>query len=259
LAQDHGDDGPVDLSWIARLDRALASSFRMAVRDFREGRTSDPATRWTDLTAGLLDGLRLTLMPTADTDTPHLPFVETHGIRASAYTVARSGMGGGPTVDVLLQIWFHTEKATGGYGVPLIFCVIPHDGPMPDLDWSEMRGACEHLAKATPAGRLVVVGRDGDFGWPGFTGHVLRNPVIALAAQDLAATRRPPLSLRGRQLDAFCHDLASGWIGDPALSGRHPSRLLDDMLAVCHVRQILRIVVQTDGGAEVWRPVPLPF
>jgi len=58
---------------------------------------------------------------------------------------------------------------------------------------------------------------------------------------DLVGIRTSPHPVSGRLQHHFCVDLASGWIGDPALSGRENLPVPDEILSnfnVGHVREI---------------------
>lgn len=246
-------DHHIDLLW-----RVFARAFRQAAEADRESRCADLAGHWVGQLSAFLNGQPLTRMPETDPATPPLPFLQSHHVSAEAYTVARGGMRGGPPVDVLLQIWFDTEDMLCGYGIPMLFHRINARGRMPETEWTELAGICRHVLMATPAGRLVFFGRDRDFSWT--RGEILDspNPIIANDMHSFAGTRLPPAPIRGRGLELFCRDLASGWAGDPALSGLTPSALLDDFLATCHVQHLLRVRIGRDRQDPLWRQSPLP-
>lgn len=169
-------------------------------------------------------------------------------------------MRGGPTIDLLIQVCFDTEDMICGYGTPLIFKVIPSHGRIPDHVWTELRETCAQVVQATPSGRIVFMAQDeedfqnvlrltwGDPAWlcvmdmPSFAGSVIA-----------------PKPLRGRGLPDFCLDLASGWTGDPALSGFPPSRMLDEVLTAFDVANVLQIRVEREDRSPIWKAAELPF
>lgn len=219
---------------------------------------ADFAGDWVDLVASALNDARLTATPAIDRHSPPLPFVETHHIRAEVFAVARSGMRGGPTIDVLLQLWFDTEELLVGYGIPLVFQRIARAGRIPDLLWSDLRETCRRVSLATPSGRLLFIAKGIGFDWWGDgTMYWYPNPIIAVDMHGFAGTRLPPAPANGRRLEEFCLDLASGWIGDPALSGRESSPVLDEVLSNFLVNHVLRITIARDSREGIWRPAPL--
>ena len=155
-----------DLS-IDNLQKAFSTAFTWVVERDRESGIDDFAGTWIDLLASALKDVRLTATPAIDADSPPLKFLQTHRIATEVFVAARSGMRGGPTIDVLLQVWFDTEEMFCGYGVPLIFRTIPHSGRMPDLMWSELQDVCRKVTLATPCARVVLVAQDRDFDWYG--------------------------------------------------------------------------------------------
>lgn len=124
--------------------------------------------------------------------------------------------------------------------------------------WSELQDVCRKVALATPCARVVLVAKDRDFDWYG-SGNCDKNPVIASDAHSIAGQRLPPVPVRGRRLDALCQDLASGWIGDPALSGMESSVILDEVMTNFQISHVLRIRVVNENPDDVWRPEPLPL
>lgn len=232
--------------YIYRLSDGLRSSFeRIAQRDRKE-LIDDLAEAWADYTAGILDDIRLIAPPQVDPKEPLLPFFAPHRIRAELFQVHRSGMRGGPRLDLIVQIWLDTEDMHGGFGVPLWLCRVPSWGRMPRPVWSELGEAARQLGLATPAGRIALFGDGADFDWgqPGMTFGV---PVVVANAHSFAALQAPPFPKSGLCYYHFCNDLASGWIGDPALSGRAKSPVLDEILRTFHVGYILRIRIARDA------------
>lgn len=230
---------------INRLGDALQTSFKWIAKRDRENAIDDIAEEWAEFTASALQDVRLMAPPIVDHTEPFLPFVETHKIRTDLFRVARSGMRGGPRLDVIFQVWFDTEDASGGFGVPLIMTKIPSHGRMPDLVWSDLREAAKKLNVATPSGRIVLFGKGPEFDWSG--GRISRYyPILVMNAHTFASLRSPPHPVSGRLHYHFCDDLASGWIGDPALSGRESSPVLDEILSNFHVGHVLRISILRD-------------
>lgn len=173
---------------IDNLQKAFGTAFTWVVERDRESGIDDFAGAWVDLLASALQDVRLTATPAIDADSPPLKFLQTHRIATEVFVAARSGMRGGPTIDVLLQVWFDTEEMFCGYGVPLIFRTIPHSGRMPDLMWSELQDVCRKVALATPCARVVLVAQDRDFDWYG-SGYWDKNPIIAADAHSIAGQR----------------------------------------------------------------------
>jgi hypothetical protein len=149
-------------------------------------------------------------------------------------------------LDLVFQVWLDTEDASGGFGVPLIMQKIPSAGRMPGLMWNDLREAAKKLNVATPSGRLVLVADGKDFDW-GETRISRFNPIIVMNAHTFASLRAPPHPVSGRLHYHFCNDLASGWIGDPTLSGRESSPVLDEILSNFNVGHVLRISISRDG------------
>jgi len=96
-----------DLS-IDNLQKAFSTAFTWVVERDRESGINDFAGAWVDLLASALQDVRLTATPAIDADSPPLKFLQTHRIATEVFVAARSGMRGGPTIDVLLQVWFVT-------------------------------------------------------------------------------------------------------------------------------------------------------
>lgn len=231
---------------INRLSGALKTSFEWIVKRDRENAVDDIAKAWAELTASALQDVRLMAPPIVDHTEPFLPFVEKHRIRTDLFRVAQSSLRGGPRLDVIFQVWFDTEDASGGVGVPLIMKKIPNHGRMPDLVWSDLREAAKKLNVATPSGRIVLFSEGSDFDW-GETRLLRYNPIIVMSAHTFASMHSPPHPVSGRLHYHFCDDLASGWIGDPALSGRESSPVLDEILTNFSVGHVLRISISRDG------------
>lgn len=232
-----------------RLGDGLRTAFQWVVERNRAGEVADLADAWAGIASGGLNGLRLMSPPRVDRMEPFLPFIKAHRIRAESFYVGRSGMGGGPPVDLLLQVWLDTEDGVGGFGVPMIIREIPSFGPMPEPLWLELHDTCRKLNVVSPATKLVMVAAEEDFDW-GEQAFERRHKVIIWNAHWFAGLHRPPRPAFGRTLESFCIDLASGWVGDPLLSGRPPSPVLDELLSNYHVGNLVRIRIEIDEGRE---------
>lgn len=86
---------------INRLSDALRTSLEWIVKRDRENAIDDIAEAWAELTASALQDVRLMAPPIVDHTEPFLPFIETHKIRTDLFRVARSGMRGGPRLDLI--------------------------------------------------------------------------------------------------------------------------------------------------------------
>lgn len=230
---------------INRLSDALRTSLEWIVKRDRENAIDDIAEAWAELTASALQDVRLMAPPIVDHTEPFLPSIKTHKIRTDLFRVARSGMRCGPRLDLIFQVWFDTEDACGGFGVPLLVQKIPSAGRMPELAYNDLQEAAKKLNVATPSGRIVLFGDGSDFDW-GETRISRYNPIIVMNAHTFASMLSPPHPVSGRLNHHFCDDLASGWIGDPALSGRENSPVLDEILSNFHVGHVLRISIARD-------------
>lgn len=230
---------------IRRLSDALQSSFDWIIRRDRKEALDDIGTTWAELIADTLKDVRLVAPPVVDYSEPFLPFIELHRIRTFLFDVAGGGMRGGPRLDVLFQVWFDTEDSAGGFGIPLLMRKIPASGRMPLDTWDELQEASRKLNVATPAGRIMLFGDGADFDW-GETRLTRYHPVIVMSTQSFASLRAPPHPVFGRSMEHFSYDLASGWIGDPAISSRTRSPVFDELLSNLHIGQILRISVERE-------------
>lgn len=244
--------------YIDSLHLAFKTAFQW-VRDRQEdGEVKDFAGDWADLVASALRDVRMTAIPGVDGQNPPLPFIVTHRVETELYHVARGGMAGGPTIDLLLQIWFDTEDMLCGYGIPLVFRTIPQSARMSDFMWHDLQDLCRLVTLATPSGRLIFLSDEGNFEWFKHSSWRSQRWMLVSDMHSIAGGRLPPRPARGRLFNDFCLDLASGWIGDPALSGLKPSKLLDDFQSTFSISHLLRIKIVREGG-ETWRPVQLPF
>ena len=89
---------------INRLSDALRTSLEWIVKRDREDAIDDLGEAWADLTASALQDVKLMAPPIVDHTEPFLPFIETHKIRTDLFRVARSGMRGGPWLDLIFQL-----------------------------------------------------------------------------------------------------------------------------------------------------------
>jgi len=231
--------------WIDQLGKSFLTGFQWISRRDAEAPVAELAIEWAELIASALNDVRLTAPPTVDDRQPFLPFIKTHRIGTELFHVAQSGMRGGPRLDLILQIWFDTEHASGGFGVPLLMQRVPRTGAMPEPMWHELRETAQKLNVATPSGRVVLLRRGVDLSSDRPSDYDA-HPVV-MNSFTLASTRSPPHPVYGRRLDQTCHDLASGWIGDPALSGRESSPVFDEILGNFHVGRVLRIAIRQEG------------
>ena len=227
---------------IACLADALHGSFAGILKQDRERQIDNFGIAWAEILDSALVDVRVIAPPLLDPDQFLLPFMEPHVVTSTLFHVAGGGMRGGPRLDLILQIWLDTEDATGGFGVPLVFEHIPATGPMPELTFQDLRRTAKMLNVATPSGRLMLISHDRRF-------QVNTPPLdpaqylLVIGAPMFATLRAPPRPVAGRQARTFFNDLASGWIGDPALAGRERSPVLDELLSVLHVERVLRIHV----------------
>ena len=245
--------------FIRRLDKALLAAFEWVADVHRERGVPDIASAWGDMLASSLNDARITDMPLVDDRQTLFPFVTEHRLNVTCFEVLRSGLGGGPTIDLLFQLWFDTEDVQVAWGVPLIFRRIPENGRLTDMEWLDLRDDCKHICKATGSGRIAFMADDRYFDWYNRHGEIAHQSILVMDAATMAGTRSPPIPIFGRSCETFCLDLASGWIGDPSLSARAPDSLLDDLLQTCHVRQILRIHVTEVHPSERFAPQKLPI
>lgn len=231
--------------WVDQLGKSLLTAFRWVSGRESQTPVTEFASEWAALIDSALNDVRLTAPPTVDDRQPFLSFIKTHRITTHLFQALRSGMLGGAPLDLILQIWFDTEHASGGFGVPMVMQQVPRSGAMPEPMWHELRQTAQKLNVATPAGRFVLLRRGVDPGSDSLFDHD-HHPVV-MSSFTLASTRSPPHPVYGRRLDQFCHDLASGWIGDPALSGRTDSPVFDELLSNFHVGPVLRIAIRQEG------------
>lgn len=219
------------------------TAFKWTLEAYRKDDSVDLTERFCGLVASALRDARLTVPPQRDITDPLMPFLEAHRIVAKDFMVGRSGAGGGPALDMLLQVRFDTEDAEWGFGVPLFLRAMPGFGAMPRFIWQDLRESCAWVNRLTPCARIVLFAEDEDFDF-GPRRILQRHPVIAIGAHEFSGLRAPPRAPAGRLLEHFSNDLACGWIGDPAPSGLQASQLLDALLRDMHVRHVLQLRVE---------------
>lgn len=227
--------------WVDQLGKSFLTAFQWISSRDSQIPVAEFASEWARLIASALNDVRLTAPPTVDDRQPFLPFIKKHRITTQLFQTLRSGMLGGPPLDLIVQIWFDTEHASGGFGVPLVMQQVPRSGAMPEPMWQELHQTAQKLNVATPSGRFVLLRRGVDLGSDSLFDDD-HHPVV-MSSFTLASTRSAPHPLYGRRLDQFCQDLASGWIGDPALSGRTDSPVFNEILSNFHVGSVLRISI----------------
>ena len=230
---------------IDRLGSSLTSSLQWLSKQDREGGVLNLAETWVNLIASGLQGARLNSPPHLDPSSPYLPFIETHRVRTDHFNVLGGGMRGGPTIDILFQIWFDTEEIVGGFGVPLVFRRIPSAGPRPAPIVEEIQDVARRLTVATPSARIVLFADQQDFDW-GPTRAMRHHPILVVNAHSFAALRRPPHPVLGHAYFHFTTDLVSGWIGDPVLSGREETPVLDEVMMTFSVHHVLRLRIERE-------------
>lgn len=235
-------DRDADNLALQRLGSAFNTAFQWVCKRYRAGEVDDFAREWAKLLASSLDEVELINQPRTDPAEPPLPFIRRHKLRTGFFDILRSGMAGGPQIDLLLQIDFKTESVVGGYGIPLIMQPVSHVGPISSPIWEELKEKCARLCTFTPCGRVVLIAEGGDFDWGPYS-FARYNPLLAVSACRVAHSNAPFQPLSGGLCDHFCNDLASGWIGDPSLSSSSQGWKTEDFLSFFMVGSILRIEI----------------
>jgi hypothetical protein len=227
------------------LSGAFRACFKRLAQHCREFPDGDAAGYWVNLIAAGLSELRLVWPPVVDQGQPILPFVDIHRLTTEVFRVGGGGLRGGPTVDVLLQIWFETESMNAAFGLPLLLRPIASNGPVSQLVWEELREAARDLNQFTPSGRILLIGHPDPFQWETMYGRVPTD-LYVLSTVMAAGMTTPPRGMSGRILEHFDYDLASGWIGDPALAGDASSSHMASFLSHFDVAHLLRIRIRKD-------------
>lgn len=234
---------PLDESALHHISDAMRWSMQKMAKQCREDAVEDLADYWVDLVASSLGRMPLLWPPMTTPGQLPLPFQAPHRIETEVYVVGAGGLLGGPTLDVLLQVWFETESMSASFGIPIMMRRVPSFGLIPREIWAELRETARRLNQITPSGRLLLVGHPDPFaGWPNTV--VRHTDAYALSTILAAGMIEPPRGLSGRMLEHFAYDLASGWIGDPALAGGDTSPELSAFLSIFDTARILRIRIR---------------
>lgn len=234
---------PLEDVALHHISGAMRVSLKRLVEKSQEDAIDDPADYWVDLVASALNGMPLLWPPMVDSGQSPLPFEAPHRIETEVYLVGSSGLLGGPTLDVLLQVWFETESMNAAFGIPLLMRRVPSFGPVPRAIWDERRETALRLNEITPCGRLLLLGHPDPFGAKPH--HVISEaPLYVLSTILAAGMTDPPRGLSGVILEHFAYDFASGWIGDPVLSGGRKSPELNAFLSYFDTARILRIRIR---------------
>lgn len=228
---------------LSRLGDGLATSFKWIAERHRLGQVDDLAEAWTSLTASAADGVRLEMYPGIDPGQLNFAFTHPHRIEAETYLVANGGLRGGPSVDLLFQLWIETDEIGIGVGFPLIFQNIPEHGGIPALQMQDLQATCRELLTFTASTRVVLFASGPEFV---FERHNSGNePVLAIDGVTVAGLRVPFRPIFGVDLYRLGHKLASGEGGDPQLSGYYKDgRLLNAFFETFQVRRVLRLKVK---------------
>lgn len=239
------------------LAHALHYCFHTVKEKSPQASAPEFADAWVDFVVEALDGVCISRVAGMDQLSRPLPFAGTHRIEVQAFYAARSGMRGGGNIDVLFQLWCDTEDRWSTYGTPIVFQGADDFEPLADQVWHDLKRKCARVTLATPCGRVMFVlgadyfdaiPREHQVGYPDW----FRVSDMA----SLAGSRTSPTPRNGRGLMDFSVDLASGWIGDPALSGASENPVMDELLTNFHVAHILRLKVVRDDSPANWKPPP---
>lgn len=221
-------------------------TLRRLADECRTGCVDDPATHWAESAARLLHDYGLERPPSAEAAQPMLPFDAPHRITTELYSVARGGLEGGPSIDVLLQVWYNTESLKSAFGIPLLLRCVPSFGPVPQHIWTELREASHALNAFTCAGRVLLIGHPDPFATR-FEAIIDSSAIYALPTTLLAGMIDPPRGLSGQVLEHFPDDFVSGWVGDPALADENGSPKLSAFLRTFDVIHLLRLRIDQAG------------
>jgi len=236
---------PLDELALQRLGRGFEQAFEDLAGKVRANEVEDPAAYWADFAARALNRLLLLEPPAIELATAVLPFHARHRITTELFGIMGGGTGGGPTVDVLLQVRFDTEAVSAGFGIPLILRIVNSFGPVASGVWSEVREIAGKLNRITSAGRIVMIGFPDEFVQQPYN---IETPIVAMPTAIVAGMKDPPHPSRACNLSHFANDLASGWFGDATLSGQDGSTSLEAFLAAFDVANLLRVRVTHDGS-----------
>jgi hypothetical protein len=223
------------------LGRAIQVTLENLCERCQAEQVDEPGSAWASTLVSSINGLWLDRLPATEPGQRALPFSSPHSISCELYRVAGGGMAGGPTVDVLLQVWYDTESLKVSFGIPLLIRQVPSFGPIPASLWLELRDTCRMITGFSCAGRALLIGHPDPFHLkPGAL--IDSTALYAVPMTLLAGMIDPPRGMSGHVLEHFAGDLVSGWIGDPALAG-YGSVSLTDFLKTFHVTSIVRLSV----------------
>ena len=224
------------------LYRGLVTSFEWIGKRLRAGSLLNIADDWAALVASALDGVRLSARTLADPAQADLPFADAPIVHTDLFVVGNSGVGGGPNIDVLFQLWIETEMFSACTGVPMIMRSVPAKGALPPAVWDEIRSDVIALGVFTPVTRVVLFGEDADFEPASSYGS--EYSAMVLDTFTISGLKRAPRGREGQPFIYLCHDLASGRHCDPSLSGRTETDFYRSLIRTCNVRRILRLRVE---------------
>jgi hypothetical protein len=230
---------------IYRIGDNIFTAFRILSDSICQHDDESACDKLADILLIGFDDMILVEPPTLDPTQPVLPFHDPHRITAEYHHVAGGGMQGGPTIDLLIQIWLETETMACAYAMPLVIRIVPSAGPIPGTVWADMRASARILNRTTPSAVYILMSRDGTFQTPLGLGM----SAYALPAIHVEGITQPPRA-KGKPIYAFCNDLAAGWGADPQLSGMFPSPVMDEFLNLCHIARIVRLTVRRVSGPE---------
>ena len=236
---------PPDDLILKNLGQAIQVTLKNLCDDQQRGLVANLADHWVQHLARATN-FGVERPPAVEREQMILPFESPHRFMTELYSVTGGGISGGPTVDVLLQVWFNTESMKTSFGIPLVFQVVPSFGPVPNDTWNDLRETAVGLNNFTAAGRIIVVGNPNPFETQGWFGRS-ESPLYGVSTTLLAGMTTPPRGMSGRILEHFAYDLISGWLGDCMLGGNMPSAKLTDFLSFFDIRHLLRLrVTQQD-------------
>ena len=215
------------------------------------------ADAWVSLAFRALHGITIGRLAGSSHLSRPLPFAGTHRIETEAFYAARSGSLGGGNIDVLFQLWIDSEDRWATYGTPILFHDADRRSSLSDPDWRELKERCARVSLATPCGRvLFLLGKDHFRLYE--SGNDYESPDWFRVSDmvGVGGSRISPAPRNGRGLMDFCVDLASGWVGDPALSGANENPIMGELLSNFHIGHVLRVKIVRDDYPKEWKPAP---
>ena len=229
---------------LGHLGDGLATSFDWIAERHKLGEVNDLAQTWSALTESALDGVQLLNYPCPDPAQTWFAFARPHLVETEVYTVANGGLGGGPNIDLLYQLWVETDEISFGAGFALNFLAVPPFGGIAEPIWSELQDTCRKLQSFTHATRIVLFASADDFHFERTWGS--KCPILSLDGTRIAGLRISPRPVHGIDHYSLCRSLASGAGGDPFLSGFYDDRArLTEFLKYFHVGRVLRIWIKS--------------